>query len=264
MSPSLGVSYFTIWDRSTNGCLGKPVADPELFRKYLSTPEVGVSNLLFAIIFVENCMKMKMKKIVIRLGVACGTQFKRNYWPQQSCGKVIFLHMCVCPWGGVSAPLHAGIYTPRGRHPPDADNPNKQTPRKQTPPRGRHPRKQTPPWRQTPPSGSRHPPGSRHNPSQHTVNERPVRILLECILVLWLNDKGRSLHLRIYGVHLKCPPPTQWTKRFRAFLFLDIFAKLYVGTPCRVGTPPQPHPSTSPLGVGLDTPMTRPSTPAWV
>ena len=39
---------------------------------------------------------------------------------------------------------------------------------------------------------SRHPPGSRHPPSRHppgsrlrdTVNERPVRILLECILVL--------------------------------------------------------------------------------
>ena len=40
----------------------------------------------------------------------------------------------------------------------------------------RHPpREQTPPWEQTPP-----PQGSR---LQHTVNERPVRILLECILL---------------------------------------------------------------------------------
>ena len=45
------------------------------------------------------------------------------------------------------------------------------------PPRGpdTHPREQTPPWDQAPPPGSR---------LQHTVNERPVRILLECILVL--------------------------------------------------------------------------------
>ena len=40
-----------------------------------------------------------------------------------------------------------------------------------------------------PPPGSRHPPGagtppgSRPSPPRHTVNERPVRILLECILV---------------------------------------------------------------------------------
>ena len=48
---------------------------------------------------------------------------------------------------------------------------------------------QRPPWtRQAPPRPGRppprpgrHPPGSRR---QHTVNERPVRILLECILVL--------------------------------------------------------------------------------
>ena len=42
-----------------------------------------------------------------------------------------------------------------------------------------------PPREQTPP-GSRHPPGPDTRPGsrlQHTVNERPVRILLECILV---------------------------------------------------------------------------------
>ena len=43
-----------------------------------------------------------------------------------------------------------------------------------TPPRADNP------WEQTPPR-SRHPPGSR---LRDTVNERPVRILLECILVL--------------------------------------------------------------------------------
>ena len=65
--------------------------------------------------------------------------------------------------------------------PPGADLPGSDTPREQTPPQD-----QIPHWEQTPP-----PPESR---LQHTVNERPVRILLECILVpecvpmyLWLH-----------------------------------------------------------------------------
>ena len=55
--------------------------------------------------------------------------------------------------------------TPRSRHLPRADTPQEQTPPK-----------------------SRHPPRSRYLPTisrlRHTVNERPVRILLECILVM--------------------------------------------------------------------------------
>ena len=67
--------------------------------------------------------------------------------------KVMFLQVSVCPQGGrVSAPVHAGM--------PD------------------------PPWDQadTPPDQADPPPGSR---LQHTVYERPVRILLECILVFF-------------------------------------------------------------------------------
>ena len=60
------------------------------------------------------------------------------------------------------------VYTPRSRHPPGTDPPGPDTPPDQTP------------LDQTPPPRSRPPPGSR---LQHTVNERPVRILLECILV---------------------------------------------------------------------------------
>ena len=58
-----------------------------------------------------------------------------------------------------------GADIPRSRHPPP---PSRHSP-EQTPPRSRHPSPE-----QTPPPGSR---------LQHTVNERPVRILLECILV---------------------------------------------------------------------------------
>ena len=122
----------------------------------------------------------------------------------------IFTSVCqeFCPHGGrVSASVHAGTH-----HPPRADTPREQTPppplTRQTPPGSRH----TPPDQADPP-GSRHtppdqantppldqadhcpprpgrtlpsrnrqtpPPGSR---LQHTVYERPVRILLECILV---------------------------------------------------------------------------------
>ena len=109
------------------------------------------------------------------------------YRPQRSWAKVMFLQVSVIlSTGGGSASVHAGMPD----HPPDqADTP----PTRQTPPApgplhqapapGRHPPDQADPpgTRQAPPGPGRHPPpGSRR---QHTVNERPVRILLECILV---------------------------------------------------------------------------------
>ena len=122
--------------------------------------------------------------------------------------KVMFSQVCVCPQGGrVSASVHAGMpYPPRpGRHPPDQGDPpgpgrhppgpgrppqTRQTPRDQAdtppPPRpGRPPppdQPDPPGTRQTPPLDQADtPPGSR---LQHMVYERPVRILLECILVV--------------------------------------------------------------------------------
>ena len=77
--------------------------------------------------------------------------------------KVIFLHVCVILFRGGSP----GRETPLGREIPSGTRP----PPEQTPPT---PRDQTPPRADTPP-------GSR---LQHTVYERPVRILLECILVI--------------------------------------------------------------------------------
>ena len=81
--------------------------------------------------------------------------------------KVMFLHVCVILFtGGVSGQTPLGP----GRHPPGP---------------GRHP---PGPGRENPPRPGRPPPGpGRQPPSvegrlQHTVNERPVRILLECIL----------------------------------------------------------------------------------
>ena len=105
-----------------------------------------------------------------------------NYYrPQQSWAKVIFSQACVCPQGG-SASVHAGIYPPRTR-----PTPRDQTPQHQTPWDQAHPPDTGPPLAPDPP-----PPGSR---LQHTVNERPVRILLECILVLWIFSKFSFVEL---------------------------------------------------------------------
>ena len=81
---------------------------------------------------------------------------KCHYRPQRSCGQgYVFTRVCNSVHRG-SASVHAGI-PPGGTHPP-------------------------PPEAHTPP---KHPPGSTPPGSRlrHTVNERPVRILLGCILV---------------------------------------------------------------------------------
>ena len=84
------------------------------------------------------------------------------YRPQRSYGQgYVFTRVCDSVNKGGSASVHAGIPPP---------------PEKLTPPESRHP-----PWEVDTPPGSRSPPGSR---LRHTVNERPVRILLECILVV--------------------------------------------------------------------------------
>ena len=106
-----------------------------------------------------------------------------NYRPQRSWAKVIFLQASVCPQGGEGCLPQCMLgYSPWEQAPPQ-----EQSPRDQTSPRSRHPPDQAPPRDQTPP-GTRPPPGPDTTTPpgsrlQHTVNERPVRILLECILV---------------------------------------------------------------------------------
>ena len=114
------------------------------------------------------------------------------YRLQRSCGQGnIFTPVCLSVHrGGVCASVLAGIPpppeadTPQSRQPPRADTPPEQTP----PPLDgldTSPGKQT-----TPPPADHPPPGSRH---RHTVNERPVRILLECILVLGIYPVENSI-----------------------------------------------------------------------
>ena len=113
-----------------------------------------------------------------------------NYLPQRSWAKVMFLQACVCPQGGCMPQCMLG-------YPPDQTPPRPGTPQTRHPP----PLEQTPPpdqttlWpgtplEQTSPPEQTPPPGSW---LQHTVNERPVRILLECILVTILFSGVGSL-----------------------------------------------------------------------
>ena len=111
------------------------------------------------------------------------------YRPQRSCGQGnVFTGVCLST-GGEGVCLSA-CWDAR---PPQADPPRPGRPpgTRQTPPRTR----QTPQTRQTPPRTRQTPPRTRQTPPgpgrapppgsrlQHTVYERPVRILLECILV---------------------------------------------------------------------------------
>ena len=107
------------------------------------------------------------------------------YRPQRSCGQgYVFTRVCDSVHGGGSPenPLPGP-----GRHPLAGRTPRDQA----DPPRpGRTPPEQGDPLDQGDSSGTRQtPPGTRQTPPpgrrlQHTVIERPVRILLECILVL--------------------------------------------------------------------------------
>ena len=89
----------------------------------------------------------------------------------------VFTGVCDSVHGGGGLPQCMLGY-PQSR-PPRADPLQEQPPppQEQIPPQSRPPKSRHPP-------GSRPPTGSR---LRHTVNERPVRILLECILVLLLN-----------------------------------------------------------------------------
>ena len=149
------------------------------------------------------CKVIKVRlqiKVLFERGTPSPLKVACYYRPQRSCGQGnIFTLVCHSVHRGVSASVHAGI-----PHPPGADTPWEQTPPGAVTPTGADtplaadtPRQQTPPWQQTPPR-SRHPPRADNPPEQtpppprsrhlrsrlrHTVNERAVRILLECILV---------------------------------------------------------------------------------
>ena len=131
------------------------------------------------------------------------TRTQNYYRPERSCGQGnIFKPVChsfYSQGGRGSASVHAGIPPPGSRHTtPGADTPGSRPPRSRPPwtPRSRHP----PPKSRYPPGADTHPPRSRPpweqtptppgaDPTRkqtpaYMVYERPVCILLECILVL--------------------------------------------------------------------------------
>ena len=151
---------------------------------------------------------MKTKAVVLKSILYC--YVLHLYWPQRSWAKVIFSQACVknsvhgggfclsACWDATPPSSPPGANTPPGSRPPGPDPPPwEQTPLSRPPqadpPRSRPPRpdprdqKRPPHTRPPPPPDPPHPrdqtlPRSRH---QHTVNERPVHILLECILVAY-------------------------------------------------------------------------------
>ena len=114
-----------------------------------------------------------------------------NYRPQRSCGQgYVFTRVCdsVCRR---ETPRQGDPPTPRQGDPSGREN----SPGKEAPWAGRPPWQGGPPARQGDTPLARRPPRQGEPPWQgeppprqggtprHTVNERPVRILLECILV---------------------------------------------------------------------------------
>ena len=144
-----------------------------------------------------------------------------NYYrPQRSCGQgYVFTRVCDsvnrggclrrAPPDKADPPRDQGEpprtrQTPprdQGETPPGPGRPPRPGTRQNPPGPGRPPRPRRtppPPDQADPPGPRRTPPGTRQTPPdqgepppgrtlQHTVNERPVRILLECILVLCTN-----------------------------------------------------------------------------
>ena len=135
-------------------------------------------------------------------GSRCNLHF---YRPQRSWATVMFLQASVilstgrgvclsACWDTTPTTAHSpragtpnpGTRSPGTRHtPPGADPLWTRPPREQTHPLGADPPEQTPPGAD--PQGSR---------LRDTVNERPVRILLECILVI--NRSGLCFRAGLY------------------------------------------------------------------
>ena len=104
-----------------------------------------------------------------------------NYRPQRSCGQgYVFTRVCDSVHRGC-LPQCILRYPPRKEAPAqEGSPPGRWHPRKEAPPQEGN----TPPPRRKHPPRKEAPPGRKH-PPRHTVNERPVRILLECILVMY-------------------------------------------------------------------------------
>ena len=122
-----------------------------------------------------------------------------NYRPKRSFGQGnIFTPVChsFCSqggstWPGTPPPGPGTTHPPRPHTPPEPGTPPPRPPRDQVPPlpQTTPPGTRYTPWTTNPstPPRTRYPPRpplSRSSNLRNAVNDRPVRILLECILVL--------------------------------------------------------------------------------
>ena len=152
---------------------------------YIVVIGISTSPKVITLIPVRRLSIMSKRGKNLRINVELGLQlrfkFFNFYRPQRSCGQG-YVFTCVCDSvhrGGLPQCMLG--YHPSGSRPsspPAADTPQEQAPQSRHP-QSRHPLEQTLPQ-------SRHTPRAdtpQESRLQHMVNERLVRILLECILV---------------------------------------------------------------------------------
>ena len=144
-------------------------------------------------IYIEMYLHFEAKVHYIYTEMYLHIEAEVHYRPQRSSGQgYVFTRVCDSVHrGGLrrTPPGTRQTPTPPGTR---QDPPGRETPRDQAGP----PRQGEPPGtRQTPP-----PPGRS---LQHTVNERPVGILLECILVIFTLKHTSTLRLRYISFTLK-------------------------------------------------------------
>ena len=113
-----------------------------------------------------------------------------HYRPQRSCGQGnVFTGVCLSTGGRVYASVHAGIPDPPRTRQTPLDQADPLGPgRHPLPAPGSPPGPGRPPWTRQTPRDQHTPPLDQADPPpgsrlQHTVYERLVHILLECILV---------------------------------------------------------------------------------
>ena len=103
----------------------------------------------------------------------------------------MFLHICVCPQGGVGIPGCAEAdpppgadspqeqTPPRSRHPPRSRPPKSRHPSEADPPRSKHPREETPPLGKTATAGD-----GTHPTGMHSYSLLYTKVCIETTLVI--------------------------------------------------------------------------------
>ena len=180
-----------------------------------SCVQLQASPLIFTNVAAGTELALSLSRAPHTADLSLWSSLIYCYHPQQSCEGYVFTGICLSTGGGCLPQCMLGYYPhPRSRHPPGsrhtpaadttpqeqtppkADTPlggdtpsSRHTPPEQTPFRSRYPPEQTPPQSRHPLRGDTTPGADTHTPSPRERRPllRTVRILLECILVSWVN-----------------------------------------------------------------------------